>query len=332
MKKTSALMLTFLFSIGLILVLHSICLKQNINVGDFDRNLMTVKLKEIRRINLPFECNSIIEVNKKYIVLNELGLTKILKLNFDTSNMTRLDLKHRDHNSNFVNDTLYSFDPYLKTIYRYSENLKKIDSFNLKFSFDRAIAIGNNSILFRASNKKNTKGVFKSYNLQNLQEKALPIRLNDSSIIDGGLSSDGFFALKKDGLIYTQYNKGAFYKIDTSLRAIKSFKTLDGISKIDEVKMTNDSSFYYSKPVLNVNMFSVINEEELFIVSFAKGKNDLLTNFMRYRTVDVYDINKGKYLRSFYLPNMNDEKARDIKICANKLYLLFKNKVVVYEI
>lgn len=332
MKKIIILASLSLFSIALIFVLHTICLKQNINIGEFDRTLVNVNFNKIDKINLPFKCNNIIEVNNKYIVLNETGLNRILKINFNTNKPTIINLNHRDHNSNFINDTLYSFDPYLKMGFRYDINLKKIDSIDFKLPFDRAIAIGNNKILFRASNKNFTKGVFKSYDIQKSKNKELSIQLNDSSVIDGGLSSDGYFTFQNSNLFYTQYNKGCFYKIDTNLKNITDFNTVDKIHKIDDIKISKDSSFYYSKPVLNINLFSLINKNELLIVSFAKGKTDVLSKFMKYRTVDVYNINNGRYLRSFYLPNNEDEKAHDIKIINNKFYLLFDSKVVVYEL
>ncbi|WP_264522912.1 hypothetical protein [Flavobacterium sp. N502536] len=332
MKKIVVLVLLCLISIALIFVLHTICLKQNINIGTFKRDFINVNFNKSSKIDLPFNCNNIIEVNDKYIVLNEIGLNKIIKIDFNTKKYTLLDLKHRDHNSNFVNDTLYSFDPYLKMGFRYDVNLRKIDSIDFKFSFDRAIAIGRGEILFRASNKDFTKGIFKSYDIQKSKGNELSIRLNDSSEIDGGLSSDGFFAFQKSNLFYIQFNKGRFYKVDLNLRRIKSFKTIDKIERVGDIKISKDSSFYFSKPVLNINLFSLIHKDKLFVVSFAKGKADALSKFLKYRTVDVYSVNSGKYCNSFYLPNNADEKTRDIKMSNNKLYLLFNSKIIIYEL
>ncbi|MDL2144891.1 hypothetical protein QQY79_20375 [Flavobacterium tructae] len=332
MKKIVVLLLLCLGPILFIFVLHTICLKQNINIGKFKRNFSNVNFGKNNKINLPFECNNIIEVNDKYIILNKVGLNTIIKIDFNTKKTTVLDLKHRDHNSNFVNDTLYSFDPHLRMGFRYDANLRRIDSIDFKFSFDRAIAIGESRVLFRASNKNFTKGIFKSYDFQKLKSNELPIRLNDSSVIDGGLSSDGFFTYQKKSLFYVQYNKGQFYKIDINLQGIKSFKTIDKINRVGDIKISKDSSFYFSKPVLNVNLFSLIHRDKLFVISFAKGETDVLSKFLKYRTVDVYNVNSGKYRYSFYLPNDASEKAHDAKMCKNKLYLLFNSKIVVYEL
>jgi hypothetical protein len=332
MKKIVVLLLLCLVSIVLIFVLHTVCIKQNINIGKFDRNFANVNLNKVGEIVLPFECTDIIEINDEFIALKGVGLNRIFKINLNTKKSLIIDLKHKDHNSNFVNDTLYSFDPYLKMGFRYNKDLEKIDSINFRFPFDRAVAIGNDKILFRSSNKNFTKGIFKGYDLKKLKDIELSIRLNDSLVIDGGLTSDGFFVHENSKLVYIQYHKGYFYKIGVDFKSITGFSTVDKIHKVDGLKISKDSAFYFSKPVLSINLFSAINKNELYIVSFAKGNTDVLSKFMKYRTIDVYGVINGKYLYSFYLPNDGDEKAHGVKINNNKLCLLFNNKVIIYEL
>ena len=78
-------------------------------------------------------------------------------------------------------------------------------------------------------------------------------------------------------------------------------------------------------------MLTSISANKVYIISFVKGNSDKLSDFTKYRMLDVYNLETGKYLESYYLPNDGIEKANDFYIENNKIYLLFNSKISIYE-
>jgi hypothetical protein len=325
---SSALLCTIL-----IIILHKICLEQNLKVGDFERNITENNLILKYDIDLPEEIYSFIGVNSSQIFLTTKGLDKILKYDTNLKTYSSKKINHKNHNSNIVGDSIFSFDPYLKKLFIYDlNNFKLKNETNLNVTFDRAIAINKNLILLRSSTEKYTKNILSSFDLKENVNKKLKIQLADSLEVDGGLKTDGFFTYNNNDIIFTQYKKGNFYKIDKNLNNITRYRTNDNIQKVEGVKLTKELTFIFTKPVLNVNLLTAISDKNVYIVSFVKGKNDQLNKFTKYRIIDVYSLKTGLYLKSFYLPNNGIEKVNDIFINNNLIYLLFNKKIQVYEI
>jgi hypothetical protein len=217
-------------------------------------------------------------------------------------------------------------------MYIYDTNkLDLISEVSLNVGFDRALAVNKNLILLRSATDKYTKTILSTYDIKSNKNNKLKIQLDDSLEVDGGLKTDGYFTYKNSSIIFTQYKKGNFYKIENNLNKINRFKTIDNIQKVEGVNLSKDSTFYFEKPVLNSNLLTSISANKVYIISFVKGNSDKLTDFTKYRMLDVYNLETGKYLESYYLPNDGIEKANDFYIENNKIYLLFNSKISIYE-
>lgn len=334
MRKNIIILCSITFScIVLIYTLHKICLEQNLKIGNFERNFSEKKLNKIDEINLSFDAENFAGFSENSIFFSSNKLTEISKYDLKTKKIISKRINHKNHNSNIINNVLFSFDPNIRKMYRYNiDKLDILNETNLNVGFDRALAIDENTILLRSATERYTKNIFSKFNVKTKENKKLKIQLNDSLVVDGGLETDGFFSFNDSTIIFTQYKKGSFYKINKNLDKITHFTTIDNIQKVEGVSLTPDSSFYFIKPVLNSNLLTSINKNKVYIISFVKGKSDKLNQFTKYRMVDVYDLNSKKYLESFYLPNEDISKAKDFYILNEKIYLLFNNKVNIYEI
>lgn len=331
-KRIYTLLIIILFCFFITYILHKICIEQNINVSAFERNFKVIKSQKLKEIYFSEDVYKIIDIKDNFVFLTSDGLYRIIKFDLTNSKIIIKKLNHKNHNSNIIGDSIYAFDPSNKKGYIYStNNLEFKNSFTLGTSFDRALAVNSKNVLLRSVSNVEGKYEFSSYNLQSKDQLKLKIQLQDSSEIDGGLTTDGYFSYFDNNIVFTQYKKGNFYHINNKLNKIKHFKTLDNIQNNSKIKMTNDSSFYFDGPALNTNLLTVMDKEFYYIVSFVKGKNDKLNTFTKYRTVDVYNSTSGNYKHSFYLPNDINEKPIDFKIINKKLFLLFKNKLKIYE-
>ena len=331
-KKLTLIFISALLCLITIYALHKFCIEQNLKIGKFNRNFQEKKITKINEINLPFEVYNFAGMKDNVIYFSSKKLNEILKYDLTTKKFLTKILNHKNHNSNILGDSLFSFDPYFRKMYIYDTNkLDLISEVSLNVGFDRALAVNKNLILLRSATDKYTKTILSTYDIKSNKNNKLKIQLDDSLEVDGGLKTDGYFTYKNSSIIFTQYKKGNFYKIENNLNKINRFKTIDNIQKVEGVNLSKDSTFYFEKPVLNSNLLTSISANKVYIISFVKGNSDKLSDFTKYRMLDVYNLETGKYLESYYLPNDGIEKANDFYIENNKIYLLFNSKISIYE-
>ncbi len=315
----------------MIIILHYICLSQNVNIGNFKREFKNIKFKETNEINFSFNLDGLVYVDEKNMILSSNELTNVMSFNIRNKRTKKVHLYSHIMSSNIINDTLYLFDSTLNLLTRMTKNLKRIDTIILKSRFDRAIALGNNKILIRESINKHSQTALSLYDLKKKKSVKFNHQFADSLEIDGGIKTDGRFILEDSSLVFIQMHKGNFYKINVKTNKLSHFKTLDNTQVVEGIKMAKDSSFSINKPLLTINSYAHIEGGNLYVVSNVLTKND---NFLKYRkfvTIDVYNHKNGNYLYSFHLPSDKDEKPLDFKIKNKKLYLIFKNKIKIYE-
>jgi hypothetical protein len=317
----------------LMYVLHTICIEQNLKIGNFKRTLTIDNLIKIEEIDIPYNVYNFAGVTDKNILFTSEKLNGIIKYNISKKKFYKNDFNHRNHNSNIVGNSIYSFDPFVKKMFIYDINtFGLLNTIDLDVPFDRAIALNDETVLLRSSTDKYTKTILSYFDIKSKTTSKLKIQLSDSLEVDGGLGTDGYFTYKDSKILYTQYKKGSFYKISKNLKNIERFSTIDNNQIVDGLAKLPDSTFYFEKPVLNSNLLTTINKDKVYVISFVKGNSDKLNEFTKRRMVDVYALADGKYINSFYLPNNGIEKVNDFYIDKNKIYLLYNKKISIYEL
>lgn len=170
----------------------------------------------------------------------------------------------------------------------------------LKTPFSHAEPSSDNEMLFRHRDPKSGQ-----YELASLNLNDKTLRSNTKILtkqIDGLFDADGILASDGNNFAYVYYYRNEIIRIDKNLEVLQRFKTIDTISKA-EIKVFKNPETGEMKlggaPVF-VNRLAAIDGKYLFINSPRVGKYEPEIMFRSADIIDIYDMEKGKYLSSFY--------------------------------
>lgn len=153
--------------------------------------------------------------------------------------------------------------------------------------------------------------------------------------VDGIFCSDGILqynsGVKK--LVYTYYYRNQFICVDTSFVIKYRGITIDTISKakIKISKIESNNTITLSERPAMVNNKITTYDKWLFINSPMLAKNESSTSHRLSSTIDVYDINNGKYMSSFYIPDYEENKMVDFTVSSSGLYVLYDHTLITYS-
>lgn len=153
------------------------------------------------------------------------------------------------------------------------------------------------------------------------------------NIKDGGLSTDGFLCRSQQSFFYIYHYGSRVAVFDSTMVLKETRQTIDYLDK-GLPRVLNDSSkktFYFGEPRRFTHLTGFASDKYLFIVSTLKASNELLSVFRSSLVVDMYHSSNMAYRQSFYINNEDINKLQDAVIAHNRLYLLFQNKLNVYE-
>lgn len=162
---------------------------------------------------------------------------------------------------------------------------------------------------------------------------------NDSLLekqIDGLFDTDGklHYDDVTDRLLYCYKYRNGYISFGRDLKNIKRQTTIDTVSKaqisIAHVKSRNELKF--DKPPLIVNRTSFFYKGLLFVSSALPGRFEHLDPWEDASVIDVYDVDSGAYLLSFYAYDIHGKKARQIFIYGNSFYSLNGNILLRYQL
>jgi len=147
---------------------------------------------------------------------------------------------------------------------------------------------------------------------------------------DPGFSTDGFLnydSLTKK-LVYVQVFQNKFFCLDTSLNLLYAGKTIDTSSTIKgAIKQVESGGQIKLMPNASrqvVNQGCDVNNGYLFIASSLRADNETIADFNSNTPIDVYEINNGKYISSFYVPTIKGKKMSSLLIRNNLIVALYK--------
>lgn len=160
--------------------------------------------------------------------------------------------------------------------------------------------------------------------------------------INSYFTNDGVLYLDKENfrILYMYYYKGEFLSLDTNLNLLYKSKTIDTVRKariktsLIYKKRKNSAgtttAITQSAPPKFVNASITTYKDRIYIASRLKADNETQSSFDKNQPVDIYNINSGKYERSFYIPRYNGEKIRQFQIKENILVALYATFLVTY--
>lgn len=154
--------------------------------------------------------------------------------------------------------------------------------------------------------------------------------------IDGKFCTDGMLHYSTDlgWLVYIYYYRNQFICLDTGMNLLYRGNTIDTISKakITMAQVKSNKSVTVSTPPLVVNKKTCVSNNLLFVNSNLLAKNENKKEFEGASVIDVYNLKRGDYQFSFYIPNFRGKKMKSFKVINNKLICMYNQYAVVYQL
>ena len=201
-------------------------------------------------------------------------------------------------------------------------------------SSDLTVPISNNSFAVRT---------FRN----NTLEYALGKEITDSPFVtiapnllqkqaDGLFSNDGMlnYDRKRTLLVYIYFYRNQYICIDTNLNLLYRGNTIDTTTKAN-IKVANiksENSLTLSEPPKIVNLKSCVYDNNLFIISGLKADNESRATFNQSSVIDVYDLQKGVYKFSFYVPNFKGNKIKSFRVFNSDLITISDHYMLKYKL
>jgi uncharacterized membrane protein YphA (DoxX/SURF4 family) len=183
------------------------------------------------------------------------------------------------------------------------------------------------TLAFRGSNPKtgeNSIGLFKLGTLTTTTTN--PDLLQKQ--LDGIFDTDGMllFNQQRKWLHYIYYYRNQFVTADTKLVLKHTGNTIDTVTKPQlKIAHLQSGESKLSAPALLINRMTTVYKNVLFVNSDRIGKYEDDSMLKHATIVDVYNLNTGNYLLSFYLYHINKQKMRSFKVVGNTIYTLTGN-------
>ncbi|HZY82827.1 MAG TPA: hypothetical protein VFE50_25075 [Cyclobacteriaceae bacterium] len=152
--------------------------------------------------------------------------------------------------------------------------------------------------------------------------------------VDGILCTDGYlnYSESEHTLVYTYRYRNQFICLDTGLNVLFIGKTIDTTSVAKITVAEANGKITMSSPPFIVNMGTCVDGKYLFVHSNLVASNQSPDAIEDRSFIDVYNINDGSYLLSFYIYHVNDLKMRSFIVKDDALFAEFPGYVAKYNL
>jgi hypothetical protein len=154
--------------------------------------------------------------------------------------------------------------------------------------------------------------------------------------VDGVFCTDGMmhYEKKKNELIYLYRYRNEFIVMDTSLNVLTKYNTIDTTTraniKVGTIESSRSTTF--ASPSHMVNKQSSVSGNFLFVNSMLLAKNEPPSAHDDVSVIDVYNLQNGSYLLSFYMYDLKGKKLRELSVYEDKIFALFDTYIQVWHL
>ncbi len=152
--------------------------------------------------------------------------------------------------------------------------------------------------------------------------------------LDGMFCTDGM--LEEDEqtstIVYAYFHRNEYVVMDTSLNLRYRGTTIDTVSHAQLKLNYIDGVPKLASPPKSINKQICASDGYLFVRSGLWADNEDRQVFKRNTVLDVYDLKKGKYKGSFYLPRLKKQEADTFKVFKDTLVALYGQYLVTYRL
>lgn len=153
--------------------------------------------------------------------------------------------------------------------------------------------------------------------------------------VDGIFCTDGTLDYDKQTgkLVYVYHYRNEFVTLDTNLHAIYTGHTLDTNTraKIQVADMSTGTS-KFSAPPIYVNGRARVAGNRIYIISTLLADNEDKQARRHNEIIDVYSLDKGKYLYTLYIPLKGKGRIADFIVKGDQLFALCDHTFNTYSI
>jgi hypothetical protein len=199
--------------------------------------------------------------------------------------------------------------------------------------FDEAVPLGGRSFALRAysnSQKSSELGKIASSKPFEFHYDLLNKQVDGIFCLDGRL----LYNSNTGRLAYVHHYRNEFILADSNLNLLYRGHTIDTFSRA-RVKVANigeTGQSMMAAPPPQVNGMSCISEKYLLVQSRVMANNEIMQEFLSTTVVDVYDLETGQYLKSFYIQSYKSERPLSFSLIKNHLAVIFDHYLVMYDI
>lgn len=341
-KKTLVFILLFCLSITFVITLYVYSNRNTDVKNGFERVFSGDKVRLKRKLILGMDSYSIIDITPDLIRLYKFRMPyDLVKIPIDLHKRQDYQLPFLSDKEKFegINTVAFtqgsSFVLSGKTskAYKLHNSKNTIESSKLdNLPFYNSEVMNANSFVFISKvkldgiNRRKVKKV-------NWQGKELNSYIPEKQI-DGYFCTDGQFTHdnRSNRLVYMYYYRGSFTCLDTNLNVVYQSKTIDTVKYVNIRLKQVKNKVTHSTPPNLVNKRVCVTNDRVYMQSALKADNETSSDFEDSEVIDVYNLENGKYINSFYIPRLEKKKLTEFKIYNNTLVVLYNHILAIFEI
>lgn len=337
------LLFTFVLSVFILLQFYNASENKLSKSNPFIRKFVPATARKGKVLDLKYNTYYIagIENNELYLG-NSKAFQRITQIDTALALIRTKDVAFPLTDNKYTYLTLYVNPPYFyyydgtvpEIIYGF-KNDWKIKSFKKTPEFfNSAVIIDSNTIITRNVSTKTGKNYLSRQSLQ--KAKAFNSENILTAQIDGVFDTDGdmFYEQHWKKFIYVYRYRNQYLITDPRLQHLDKGHTIDtnSIAKI-KVATSKQSGFtQLSAPPLIVNKYSTVYKNLLFVQSINLGRFEPTNMRKESSTIDVYNMEQGKYLASFYVYHEQGKKLRTFAVYEDAFYAMVGTSIVKYRL
>lgn len=305
--------------------------------ANFKRTIVNRDLKKVKRIDTYHVIMSLAEY-KQNLFMNRMLDIVSLNPDGDITDTFQVSDPHYLSNNFLVgldidSTGIYFQDTQNRTFTKMGFDKKVLYQKKLNSPLLRSVLLQNNSFLL--------KTVSLSDNYANpFFELYHPEDSSASAVIDtliphfgkGALTSDGQFVKNNNGeVLHYFYYMSRIFWFDKFGKPLTAFNTIDGNNLPPPVIKTT-TGYTLSPEAHVIHSAAFADDTHLYISSNIRSADISEEDFENNYVIDVYDIRKGQYENSFFLPRDKDNMLSSMLIKDGNIYAVAKNRyLTIYK-
>lgn len=340
----SALSITVIFSIGIVVFLFVLSDREIKRNNAFVRKYIPHALEKVREYSLESDSFYIAGADENTVYLgNYLAPLYVKSINIKNNNVSenrisidKTDLPYRRVRIDVRPPYFFLGDGTVPVLFKgsvsnwHAKMFLKDNAYFTQFSVldPFTLAIATNS----GKTGENILGLITS------KKDSVHLRLNDTILqkqIDGKFDTDGILLNDGQGsILYVYYYRNQYVLADAQFHSMSIGKTIDTIGKaqLDVAYYKSKNQYKLGGNTVIVNKHSSAYGDLLYVHSDRLGKYEEEKVLQSASIIDVYNFREGLYIKSFYLYHQRDVKLQEFKVYKDLVIALAQDKLWIYRI